>query len=67
MASTLVDSHCHLDLLHLKAVGGNLNAVMDSARRHGVGHMLCVCVNLEHFPRVRALAEADDRVFASLG
>ena len=67
MTSLLVDSHCHLDLLNLKAIGGDLNAVMDSARQHGVGHMLCVSVNLAHFPRVRALAEGDQRVFASLG
>lgn len=67
MASPLVDSHCHLDLLNLKASGGDLSAVMDNARQHGVGHMLCVCVNLKHFPRVRALAEGDESVFASLG
>ncbi len=67
MASSLVDSHCHLDLLNLKASGGDLAAVMDSAHQNGVGHMLCVSVNLPHFPRVRALAEGDPRVFASLG
>ena len=67
MASPLVDSHCHLDLLNLKASGGDLAAVMDHARAHGVGHMLCVCVNLKHFPRVLSLAEGDERVFASLG
>ena len=67
MASPLVDSHCHLDLLNLKASGGDLSAVMENARHHGVGHMLCVGVNLKQFPRVRALAEGDNRVFASLG
>ena len=67
MAAPLVDSHCHLDLLNLKASGGDLGTVMDKARRHGVGHMLCVGVNLKRFPRVRALADGDNRVFASLG
>ncbi len=67
MASPLVDSHCHLDLLNLKASGGDLNAVMVNARQHGVGYMLCVAVNLKHFPRVRGLAEGDERIFASLG
>ncbi len=63
----LVDSHCHLDLLNLKASGGDLAAVLENAVTHGVGHMLCVSVNLKHFPRVRALAETHPRVFASAG
>ncbi len=63
----LVDSHCHLDLLNLKAAGGDLAAVMENARAQGVGHMLCVSVNLPHFPRVRALAETYEQVFASAG
>jgi len=67
MAPLLVDSHCHLDLLNLKACGGDLAAVMRNAQTHGVGHVLCVSVNLKHFPRVRGLAEADKRVFASAG
>jgi len=67
MLPLLVDSHCHLDLLNLKASGGDLAAVMRNAQAHGVGYMLCVSVNLKHFPRVRGLAEADERVFASAG
>lgn len=63
----LVDSHCHLDLLNLKASGGDLAAVMENACAQGVGHMLCVSVNLGHFPRVRSLAETHSRVFASAG
>lgn len=63
----LVDSHCHLDLLNLKASGGSLEAVLDQAAEQGVAYMLCVSVNLPHLPRVLALAESHDRVFASVG
>jgi TatD DNase family protein len=63
----LVDSHCHLDLLDVKAVGGDLAAVMQNARARSVGYILCVSVNLKHFPRVRGLAESYAQVFASAG
>ncbi len=63
----LIDSHCHLDLLDLKASGGDMATVMEAVRRNGVGYVLCACVNLRHFPRVLALAESDNRIFASAG
>jgi TatD DNase family protein len=63
----LVDSHCHLDLLNLKASGGTLAAVMEHARAQGVSHVLCVSVNLKHFPRVLGLARSEPGVSASAG
>jgi TatD DNase family protein len=60
----LVDSHCHLDFDPLNA---SLDAVLARAYDAGVGHMLCVSVNLETFPGIRALAHAHRRVFASVG
>ena len=60
----LVDSHCHINFPELvKDISGLLN----NARRNGVGHMLCVSVNLEDFPQVKALADQYDNVFASVG
>jgi TatD DNase family protein len=59
-----VDSHCHIDFPDYAEGVGPLLANMRSA---GVGHALCVCVNLENFPRVLAVAEAHDNVFASVG
>ncbi|NNF97104.1 MAG: hydrolase TatD, partial [Halobacteria archaeon] len=38
----LVDSHCHLDRLDLTPYDGKLEAALENAREHGVGHMLCV-------------------------
>ena len=49
----LVDSHCHLDRLDLTPYDGKLEGALENAREHGVGHMLCVCIDLEHLDGVR--------------
>jgi TatD DNase family protein len=61
---SLVDSHCHLDFPEL---AGELDAVLEDMHAHEVSHALCVCVTLEDFPRVRALADAHENLFASVG
>ncbi|MEO5574051.1 MAG: TatD family hydrolase [Gammaproteobacteria bacterium] len=63
----LVDSHCHLDRLDLTHFTGGLEEVMAQALEHGVGHMLCVSIDLETFPAVLQLAQRFDNVFASVG
>ena len=63
----LVDSHCHLDRLDLKAHQGDLGAVLQAAEAAGVGHMLCIGVDMETFPDVLAVAERWPRVFATVG
>jgi len=63
----LIDSHCHLDRLNLAAYDGNLEAVLVNARDHGVTHMLCVCINMENYPDVLAIARQYSNVFASAG
>lgn len=60
----LVDSHCHLDFPEL---AGNLPAVLETMRDNGVGAALCVSVTLEDFPRVLALAEQHEQLYASVG
>lgn len=60
----LVDSHCHLDFPDLAA---RLPDVLSRMQQNGVGMALCIGVNLEDFPRVVALAEADDRLYATVG
>lgn len=62
MASLLVDSHCHIPLIK-----SDPDVVIEAARGSGVGHMLCVSVDLESYPQVRSLAEQYDCVFASAG
>jgi TatD DNase family protein len=63
----LVDSHCHLDRLDLKPFDGKLDAALNNAKEQGVGHMLCVCIDLEHFGDVLKPAIEHDFISASVG
>ena len=60
----LVDSHCHINFPELSK---DLSGLLNNARLNGVGHMLCVSVNLEDFPQVKALADEHNNIFASVG
>jgi TatD DNase family protein len=59
-----VDSHCHLDFPELSA---RLDEILVRMRENQVDRALCVSVTLEDFPRVLALAEAHDSLYASVG
>jgi TatD DNase family protein len=59
-----IDSHCHLDFPDLAK---DLDVLLLNMQQNQVTHALCVSVNLPDFPRVRALAEAHDNLFASVG
>lgn len=63
----LIDSHCHLDRLELTPYGGELDGAIQHAHQRGVDMMLCVSINMENFPAVRAIAERYDEVYASVG
>ena len=60
----LVDSHCHLDFPDYTE---SLELLLGHMRDAGVGHALCVSVNLEDWPRVHALAMSHANLFASVG
>lgn len=62
-----IDSHCHLDRLDLARLGTTLEGALDAARARGVGHFLCIGVDLESLPAVLAVAEANADVSASVG
>jgi TatD DNase family protein len=59
-----IDSHCHLDFPELVA---NLDAILERMRENRVDRALCVSVTLEDFPKVLALAEAHENLYASVG
>ena len=63
----LVDSHCHLDRLDLEPFGGRMEGVLDTAREQGVGHFLCVSINMEDYPAMFRIAEAHEQISASVG
>jgi TatD DNase family protein len=60
----LVDSHCHLDYPPMTE---DLSGTLARARNAGVGTLLTIGTKLRDFPRVRAIAEANDNVFCSVG
>lgn len=60
----LVDSHCHINFEELHK---RLPEILDNAKNNDVAHMLCVSVNLEDFPQVKALAEQYPQISASVG
>ena len=64
---TLVDSHCHLDQLDLSPYEGSLDAVLKEAATVGVSHMLCVCIDMNNFPNVLAIAKKYPHIKASVG
>lgn len=63
----LIDSHCHLDRLDLNPYDNKLTNALNYANEAGVGHMLCVSINMENFNSVLATAKEYDFVSASVG
>lgn len=60
----LVDSHCHLDFPDFAE---ERDAVVARAHAAGIGTMLTISTRLDQFPGVRAIAEAYDDVWCSVG
>ena len=60
----LIDSHCHLDF---PALSAKLPEILATMQQNRVSHALCISVRLPDFPRVLALAEAHDNLYATVG
>ncbi len=60
----LVDSHCHLDFPDFAV---ERDAVVARARMAGVMTMVTIGTRLDEFAGVRAIAEADDGIWCSVG
>lgn len=63
----LVDSHCHLDRLDLTPYNGDLSLALEAAKKNSVGHILCVCIDLDNFHKVLEIAENYPNITASVG
>ncbi len=63
----IVDSHCHLDTLDLSLFDNDMDNVLAAAREQQVEYFLCVCIDLENFPSVLAVAQRYPNVSASVG
>jgi TatD DNase family protein len=60
----LVDSHCHLDFPDFAP---ERDAVIRRAFAAGIGTMLTICTRLDQFDGVRQIAEAEPRIWCSVG
>ncbi len=60
----LVDSHCHLDFDDFTL---DFDDVLSRAADAGVDTMVTICTQIANFPRVRAIAEAHENIFCSVG
>jgi TatD DNase family protein len=54
-------------MLSQASASGGVDSILQAARNSGVGLFLCVCVDLETFPRVLGIAEQHPNVYATLG
>ncbi len=59
-----IDSHCHIDFPELS---GRLPEILRKMEENQVSHALCVSVTMPEFPRVLALAQAHEHIYASVG
>ncbi len=64
MKPAIVDSHCHLDfdVLH-----SDIDGVITRARAAGVHIMVSISTRVKKFDVIRAIAEAHDEVFCTVG
>ncbi|MBK1719476.1 TatD family hydrolase [Thiocystis violacea] len=63
----LIDSHCHLDRVDLKRHGGDFDRMMRGCAEAGVVRMLCVAIDLDHYPAMRRLVDPYPTVDLSVG
>jgi TatD DNase family protein len=60
----LVDSHCHLDFPDFAE---DMDGVVARARAAGVAKMVTISTRVRQFDRIRAIAEAHDAIWCSVG
>ena len=60
----LVDSHCHLDFPDFAE---DMDGVLARAKAAGVARMVTISTRVRAFDRIRALAEAHDEIWCSVG
>ncbi|OQX46678.1 MAG: TatD family deoxyribonuclease [Candidatus Sedimenticola endophacoides] len=63
----LIDSHCHLDRLDLTPFDNRFERLLERTMEAGVGHILCVCIDLESYPAMLELVAGDPRISVSVG
>jgi TatD DNase family protein len=60
----LVDSHCHLDFPDFAP---ELDAVVDRARKVGIGRMVTISTRVRQFAKLQAITSKFDDIYCSIG
>ena len=63
----LVDSHCHLDRVALDHYDGSFARFVGKTLESGIGHMLCVSIDLESWPDMVELVKPYPQISLSVG
>jgi len=63
----IVDSHCHLDCLKGGETLDGVSHYLAAAAVRNVEHFLCVCIDWENLPKVKAIAQHFPQVSCSVG
>ena len=63
----IIDSHCHIDKVDIKFFGGSVDSLLAQAKELYVNKFLCVCIDLENFPKILKLAQKHPNIYASVG
>lgn len=63
----LIDSHCHLNRIDLAEYSNDLDNIIKIAMDNDVQHFLSVCVDLEEYPDLCAIADKYKNVNISVG
>lgn len=64
MTFPIVDSHCHLDFDVLQE---DLSGVISRAANAGVHLMVTICTQVNNFPAIVGIADANENVYCSVG
>lgn len=67
MQPTLIDSHCHLNIIDLVDFQNDLGSLLRAAEAEGVSHFLSVCVEQEDYPMLVEIATRYPAVSFSVG
>lgn len=62
--ASLIDTHCHLDM---EAYADDLDAVVDTAARHGVTRIITIGIDVASSAKAVELCRRYDNVFATVG
>mgnify|MGYP001805940989 CR=1 FL=1 len=62
-----IDSHCHLDRIDLTPYDGDFARFITACTEAKVTQMLCVAIDLEHYPAMRQLIDPFPQIAVSVG